>query len=310
MTMTAAYKRKGIKGIVFAAMLAFAALTSFGAEAASPCTVKYSGGNVTPECPDGRKARYDISPKCIEDANKAAGNCLNTMPVTNVARIPEDVCHRGEGWSRKRNHNGMDYAAGMGTAVTAAMDGTITRYSFGVSEPARGVCQSSGGGYGNVVYIEHKGCDGTYTTRYGHLTNKPVPGLREGSKVKKGDLIGYVGGTGGACGRPHLHFELRGPGDALVNPMCDQVQGICNCKTPVPSSGLSKCKDATFAASSSTPIDPAAGVTAVSVGTANNAETPAKSSASCEPYEEIRNSTANGAAFSANRLKFCSTRPA
>lgn len=290
MTMTATYKRKGIKGIVFAAMLAFAALTSFGAEAASSCTVKYSGGNVTPECPDGRKARYDISPKCIEDANKAAGNCLNTMPVTNVARIPEDVCHRGEGWSRKRNHNGMDYAAGMGTAVTAAMDGTITRYSFGVSEPARGVCQSSGGGYGNVVYIEHKGCDGTYTTRYGHLTNKPVPGLREGSKVKKGDLIGYVGGTGGACGRPHLHFELRGPGDALVNPMCDQVQGICNCKTPVPSSGLSKCKDATFAASSSTPIDPAAGVTAVSVGTANNAETPAKSSASCAPYEEVRNS--------------------
>ena len=86
MTMTATYKRKGIKGIIFAAMLAFAALTSFGAEAASSCTVKYSGGNVTPECPDGRKARYDISPKCIEDANKAAGNCLNTMPVTNVAR--------------------------------------------------------------------------------------------------------------------------------------------------------------------------------------------------------------------------------
>jgi len=120
----------------------------------------------------------------------------------------------------------MDYAAGMGTAVTAAMDGTITRYSFGVSEPARGVCQSSGGGYGNVVYIEHKGCDGTYTTRYGHLTNKPVPGLREGSKVKKGDLIGYVGGTGGACGRPHLHFELRGPGDALGHPMCDQT--VCS----------------------------------------------------------------------------------
>ncbi len=289
--MTTADKRKGIKGIVFIAMLAFAVLTSFGAEAAGSCTVKMNGGSVTPECPDGRKARYDISPKCIEDANKAAGACLNTMPVTNVARIPEDVCFRGTGWSRKRNHNGMDYAAGLGTAVTAAMDGVISRYSFGVAEPARGVCQSSGGGYGNVVYIEHKGCDGTYTTRYGHLTNKPISGLKEGSVVKKGQLIGYVGGTGGACGRPHLHFELRGPGDALVNPMCDQVQSICNCKTPVPSSGLSKCKDASFAASSSTPIDAAVGTTAVSIGSsASNSETPLKGSSSCAPYEEVRNS--------------------
>ena len=56
------------------------------------------------------------------------------MPVTNVARIPEDVCYRNEGWSRKRNHNGMDYAAGMGTAVTAAMDGVIKRFTFGTPE--------------------------------------------------------------------------------------------------------------------------------------------------------------------------------
>ncbi len=290
MTMTATYKRKNIKRSVFAALLALTALISFNAEAAGVCAVTYRGGNVTPECPDGSKSRYDISPKCIEDANKSADSCLNTMPVTNVARIPEDVCFRGKGWKRKRNHNGMDYAAGMGTAVTAAMDGVITRYSFGVSEPARGQCQSSGGGYGNVVYIQHKGCDGTYTTRYGHLTNRPIAGLKEGSKVKKGDLIGYVGGTGGACGRPHLHFELRGPGDALVNPMCDQIQGVCNCKTKIPSSGLESCKDATFAASSSTPIEAEAGVTAVSVGTANNAENPAKAAASCAPYEEVRNS--------------------
>lgn len=290
MTMTRTYKDKSIRRIIFLMMLAFAALVSFDAPAASSCTVKTSGGSVRPDCPDGRKARYDISPKCIENANKAAGSCIDTMPVTNVARIPEDVCYRNEGWSRKRNHNGMDYAAGMGTAVTAAMDGVIKRFTFGTPEPARGVCQSTGGGYGNVIYIEHKGCDGTYTTRYGHLTNKPVAGLGPGVKVKKGQLIGYVGGTGGACGRPHLHFELRGPGDALVNPMCDQIQGVCNCKTPLPSSGLSKCKDATFAASSSTPIDAAAGVTAISIAQSNNSETPLKGSNSCAPYEEVRNS--------------------
>ena len=279
------YMIKGIRAILFSIMFAFAAIISFDAYAISACAVKFNGNSVTPECPDGRKARYDISPKCIENANNSSGNCINTMPVTNVARIPEDVCFRGQGWGRKRNHNGMDYAAGMGTAVTAAMDGKITRFTFGTPEPARGVCQSSGGGYGNVIYIEHKGCDGTYTTRYGHLTNKIVPGLKYGATVKKGQLIGYVGGTGGACGRPHLHFELRGPGDALINPMCDQIQGVCNCKTPLPSSGLSKCKDATFAASSSTPIDPAAGVTAVSV-----AESDAKGFIlKCDSYAEVRN---------------------
>lgn len=290
MTMTNRHNLLGIKGILSLIMLAFATFASFDAAAAS-CTVGYKGNSVVPECPDGRKARYDISPKCIEQANKSAGNCINTMPVTNVSRIPEDVCHRGQGWSRKRNHNGMDYAAPIGTAVTAAMDGVIRRFTFGTAEPARGVCQSTGGGYGNVIYIEHTGCSGKkYTTRYGHLTNKIVSGLKEGVKVKKGQLIGYVGGTGGACGRPHLHFEIRGPGDSLINPLCDQIQGICNCKSPLPSSGLSKCKDGSnFAASSSTPIDTSAGVTAVSISQANNAETPAKSSASCAPYEEVRN---------------------
>ncbi len=272
-------------------MLAFAAFASVDAKAASSCTVSYRGGHVKPDCPNGQVARYDISPKCVEQKTNAAGSCINVMPVTNVARIPEDVCYRNAGWSRKRNHNGMDYAAALGTAVTAAMDGKIIRYSFGVSEPARGVCQSSGGGYGNVVYIQHQGCDGTYTTRYGHLTNKPVPGLKNGSKVKKGQVIGYVGGTGGACGRPHLHFELRGPRDALINPMCDQVQGICKCQSPVPSSGLSSCKDAAFAASSSSPVaDVAGGATTASSGVNDGSETPLKGANTCEPFEEVRNS--------------------
>lgn len=287
--MNTIYKSKIIENIAFLAVFAFAVFASADARAgAGACTVNYNGKNIATECPDGRKARYDISPKCIENAN--ANSCINTMPVTNVARIPEDVCFRGTGWSRKRNHNGMDYAAAMGTAVTAAMDGTITRFTFGTAEPARGVCQSTGGGYGNVIYIEHKGCDGTtYVTRYGHLTNKTVPGLKNGSKVKKGDVIGYVGGTGGACGRPHLHFELRTSSGALVNPMCNEIQGVCNCKTPVPSSGLESCKDASFAPSSSSPVSSAAGVTAISISGASTAETPKAATASCAPYEEVRN---------------------
>ena len=81
---------------------AFIALASFDVMAAS-CVVQYDkNNNVMPECPDGRQARYDISPKCIEDANKSSDSCLNTMPVTNVSRVPEDICFRGQGWSRKR----------------------------------------------------------------------------------------------------------------------------------------------------------------------------------------------------------------
>ena len=90
-----------------------------------------------------------------------------------------------------RAHKGVDYAAPSGTPVKTAGDGTII--SIGTN-----------GGYGRVIEIKH---GGTYSTLYAHLS-KFTRGLKKGSKVKQGQIIGYVGRSGLATG-PHLHYEFR-----------------------------------------------------------------------------------------------------
>jgi murein DD-endopeptidase MepM/ murein hydrolase activator NlpD len=89
-----------------------------------------------------------------------------------------------------RAHRGVDYAAPTGTPIRAAGDGKVT---------VRGVQ----GGYGNVIVLQH---GGNITTLYGHLSRFANP--RVGSRVKQGDIIGYVGKSGLATG-PHLHYEVR-----------------------------------------------------------------------------------------------------
>jgi murein DD-endopeptidase MepM/ murein hydrolase activator NlpD len=92
---------------------------------------------------------------------------------------------------RNRPHNGVDYAASTGTPVRAAGDGTVQR-------------AGRHGGYGNLVDIRHaRG----YMTRYAHL-NGFAPGITPGTRVRQGDVIGYVGMTGLATG-PHLHYEFH-----------------------------------------------------------------------------------------------------
>jgi murein DD-endopeptidase MepM/ murein hydrolase activator NlpD len=92
---------------------------------------------------------------------------------------------------RMRAHRGVDYAAPTGTPIRAAGDGKVQFRGWQ-------------GGYGNVVIIEH---GGRYTTLYGHMS-RFANGLRVGSRVGQGDVIGYVGMTGLATG-PHLHYEFR-----------------------------------------------------------------------------------------------------
>jgi murein DD-endopeptidase MepM/ murein hydrolase activator NlpD len=87
-------------------------------------------------------------------------------------------------------HTGVDFAAKRGTPVRAVGDGVITLADWN-------------GFYGKMVEIQH---DSTYTTRYAHL-DRFAQGIRNGTQVMKGQVIGYVGSTGRATG-PHLHFEL------------------------------------------------------------------------------------------------------
>lgn len=89
-----------------------------------------------------------------------------------------------------RAHKGTDYAAPTGTPIRATSDGKVSR-------------ASRYGSFGNLVVIEHSG---GFETKYAHLS-KYGKGIKRGVRVRQGDIIGYVGSTGGATG-PHLHYEF------------------------------------------------------------------------------------------------------
>ncbi len=90
-----------------------------------------------------------------------------------------------------RAHKGVDYAAPIGTPVRAVGDGVIS-------------LAGTQRGYGKVIEIKH---GTTYSTLYAHL-NGFAPSMRNGTKVKQGQIIGYVGKTGMVTGA-HLHYEFR-----------------------------------------------------------------------------------------------------
>jgi len=90
-----------------------------------------------------------------------------------------------------RAHKGTDYAASHGTPIKATGDGKI-------------INARNKGGYGKTVIIQH---GNKITTLYAHLS-KYARGIKEGRRVKQGQVIGYIGSTGLASG-PHLHYEFR-----------------------------------------------------------------------------------------------------
>ena len=87
-----------------------------------------------------------------------------------------------------RAHKGTDYAAPTGTPVRATSHGSVT-------------WAARKGSFGNLVVVKH---EGGFETKYAHLSRYAV---RKGEKVRQGEVIGYVGATGGATG-PHLHYEF------------------------------------------------------------------------------------------------------
>ena len=90
-----------------------------------------------------------------------------------------------------RAHRGVDYAAPMGTPIKATGDGTVSFIG-------------TNGGYGRVIILRH---GEKYSTLYGHMS-RFARGLKNGARVKQGQIIGYVGMSGLATG-PHLHYEFR-----------------------------------------------------------------------------------------------------
>lgn len=98
-----------------------------------------------------------------------------------------------------RPHLGVDYAAPTGTPVKAVGNGTVTAKGWN-------------GGYGNQIIVKH---GAGLESMYSHLSGYAA-GIREGQKVRQGQVIGFVGSTGISTG-PHLDFRLRQGGE-FINP--------------------------------------------------------------------------------------------
>jgi murein DD-endopeptidase MepM/ murein hydrolase activator NlpD len=109
-----------------------------------------------------------------------------------------------------RAHKGVDYAAPHGTPIKSAGDGKV-------------LLAGRKGGYGNTVVIQH---GNRYRTLYAHMQGF-AKGVRNGSTVKQGQIIGYIGTTGLSTG-PHLHYEFQVDGVhvdplGLKLPMADPI---------------------------------------------------------------------------------------
>lgn len=114
-----------------------------------------------------------------------------TIPVEGIARASlRDSFSECRGMHR---HEAIDIAAPLGTPVIAAGDGHVVK-----------LFDSVPGG----LTIYQFDPDETFAYYYAHL-DAYAPGLREGAKLARGDLLGYVGATGNAAsGEPHLHFAI------------------------------------------------------------------------------------------------------
>lgn len=115
------------------------------------------------------------------------------QPVSNkdLDRIASGFGYRIDPvYKTVKMHAGLDFAAPQGTPIYATANGTIT------------TAGNSGDGYGNHVIIDH---GYGYETLYGHMFKVKV---RNGQRVKRGQIIGYVGSTGKSTG-PHCHYEVH-----------------------------------------------------------------------------------------------------
>jgi murein DD-endopeptidase MepM/ murein hydrolase activator NlpD len=119
---------------------------------------------------------------------------------------------------KRRPHLGVDFAAPHGTPVRAVADGRVKFAKWH-------------GGLGRTVRIDH-GADFQYDSMYGHLT-RYAEGMKSGTQVKRGQVIGYVGSTGLSTG-PHLHFSLV-EGKRYIDPLTELRQ--VRRKKPVQLSG-------------------------------------------------------------------------
>ncbi len=137
-----------------------------------------------------------------EDKEKLLASIPAIQPVNNedLTRMASGYGWRSDPFTKARKmHKGMDFTAPTGTPIYASGNGVIDR------------ADNRASGFGEHVEIDH---GYGYKTIYAHLSKYNV---KRGQKVKRGDLIGFVGNTGRSSG-PHLHYEVHKNGKP-INPI-------------------------------------------------------------------------------------------
>ncbi len=130
----------------------------------------------------------------------AAIPAIQPIKNTDLTRMASGYGWRSDPFTKARKrHNGMDFSAPRGTPVYATGDGKIIRVDQGSA------------GFGKHIRIDH---GFGYLTIYAHLSKYNV---KKYQKVKRGDLIGFVGNTGRSQA-PHLHYEVHKKG-SKINPI-------------------------------------------------------------------------------------------
>lgn len=145
---------------------------------------------------------YDDISALIKKKEEVLASIPAIQPVSN-----KDLKHIASGFGMRidpiykipKMHEGLDFAASVGTPVYATGNATVTTVEYGNT------------GFGNNIILTHMV---GYQTLYGHLSRISV---KQSQKVKRGDLIGYVGSTGKSTA-PHLHYEVWKSGTKL-NPI-------------------------------------------------------------------------------------------
>jgi len=150
-----------------------------------------------------------IQSKSLDEILKLAkekNNLLAAIPAIqpvrneNLKQMASGFGYRNDPFTKVRKfHEGMDFSAKTGTPIYATGDGVVDR------------ADNTASGYGNHIVIRH---GFGYETLYGHLSKY---NCRAGQRVKRGDIIGYVGSTG-RSEAPHLHYEVHKNGE-VVNPL-------------------------------------------------------------------------------------------
>ena len=148
---------------------------------------------------EAQKKSYDEVMNLVKNKEQLLASTPAIQPVSNkdLNRIASGFGYRVDPvYKTIKLHAGLDFAAPQGTPIYATADGTVKEAGF------------SDGGYGNHVVINH---GYGYETVYGHMVRIKA---RKGERVKRGEIIGYVGSTGKSTG-PHCHYEVHKNGQKL-----------------------------------------------------------------------------------------------